>query len=593
MGQTWSCRSEWGFDEPFVPYELTKKAIFFGLPYEIPDDEVVAVIECQYPQDDLEVLHQFKNLKYVQVSFDPYLSSCSEVLSKLPSDEIEYLVIVCDKAFHPLVKNGFSNPLVSSTSGVLYEGVSKFRNLKKVVLEGDFQHLPKSMASLKHIEHLEIRSTRLAEFPTWIYGMKKLKSLVLSGIRWDQSGFWMDENPSGTFTQIPAIPKGINKLRQLRHLEVWTSRLEDWPITLSRLKHLEQLVVAAPQLKSVHIDHIENDFVLGLIHPVELMNISLPKSSNSITVNLHDSIGLKASGSEAMVRLIENKTVSKIAINSEALVTNSQIVSALSLADTVFIRKQQGALKHIRQSKLDLRAPSQIQFTGDENADFEEVFSKHPSIFSRWLVNTRPHYYFHNLNEFREIEWTYLGTDPIYVNWLDSFLFLERLEIKASSNIDFTSISDGHWEFLRLVDLHADSVIGINRLLAGSPNIQQLFLSTHIEGLLDDSIIFNSVPPREIDLGKAEIDQSFVNWLNHDQNRVKLTVGSCNTIMFNHLLNLGEHVSIEVFFRGLPNGRESLKPLVGKENWTVRCLRDDLKSKSLKSSLKGVRFEAY
>lgn len=591
LGQTWSC-NEREFGEPFIPFEFAKKTLFFWEPDELPDDEVLVVVDCRYPDDDLEVLHKFKNLKYVQVSFDPYISSCSEVLSKLPSEGIEYLVIVFARDPHPLVKNGIGNTLVSCTSGVLYEGISKFRNLKKVVLEGDFQRLPKSMTRLKHIEHLEIRSTRLAEFPAWIYGMKKLKSLVLSGIGWDQTRDWMDENPSGTFTQIPEIPKGINKLKQLHHLEVWSSRLGDWPITLSRLKHLEQLVIAAPQLKSVGIDQIENDFVLGLIHPVELLNISLPRGSHSITINLHDSIGLKASASEAMVKLIENKTVSKIAINSEALLKNSQIVSALSFSDSVFIRKQPGALRHIRQSKLDLRGQSQILFTGYEELDFVELSSDHVSYSAIWSVDTRlPNFYY--LYDYSRIEWRYRSSERVSLNSLDSFLFLHSLDIKSQGSIDFTGISDGHWEFLRYVELRVDSVIGLNRLLAGSPNIEKLSLMAGIEVLFEDSIAFNIPSPHRIVLADAKIDQSFVKWLNSNQSHVVLNLLSCDTTRFNHLLNLGEHVSVEVSFRSLPDGRERLKQLVGKNNWTVRVDRNALNSKSLKKSLKGIRLETY
>lgn len=590
-GQTWSCLN-WERSQQFIPNELSEAMISFGEFYRIPNDEVLGVAKCRYPAHDLDVLRKFKNLKYVRVSYNPYVSSCSEVLSKLPTEGIEYLMIVCDTVFHPLVRSGFGNTILSSNSGRLHEGISKFRNLKKLVLEGDFQRLPKSIANLKQMEQLELRSASLSEFPDWIYGMKKLKSLVLSGLRWDQSRYWMNENPIGSFTQIPEIPRGINKLKQLRHLEVWTSRMDVWPITLSKLKYLKQLVIAAPKLKNVRINQIENDFVLGLIHPVELLNISLPNDQNSITINVHDSIGLKAGASDAVVRLIKNKTVSKIAINSEALLNNSQIVSALSWADTVFIRKQPGVLMHIRQSKLDLRAPSQIRFAEYEYIGFYELFHIGPTYRSKWLVDTLSRSS-QNLYSHTGIQCRYLGSEPVHVNLLDSFLFLQELNINTHGKIDFTSISDGHWEFLSFVGLGADSIIGIGQLLVGSPNIVELLLSGRVEKPINDSMIFCAVPPRNISLSNSKMDQWFVNWLNRSGTPVALTIGSCDSSTLTNLLDLDDHVSVEIFYTGLPGGIDGLSPLVDRSNWTVRLNRRALNLKSLKRALKGVRFETY
>jgi len=138
---------------------------------------------------------------------------------------------------------------------VIPEWLGSMTSLRKLDLSGNekLKSLPRSFKRLCNLETLDISATSLGKVPKCVREYKKLKKLSLGGV-WYKSLFksiviprWIGELTNLEYLNIGCwvtkIPESIDKLQNLRRMDISTSKLKTLPKSIGNLSALKELSV--------------------------------------------------------------------------------------------------------------------------------------------------------------------------------------------------------------------------------------------------------------------------------------------------------------------------------------------------------------
>jgi len=132
-----------------------------------------------------------------------------------------------------VIVGSFSTKAQPTTYTNLTEALKNPKQVTKLNLkEQKLKRLPNSLGQLQNLEYLDVSLNPLQEFPVVILSLKKLRTLKLY-------------TDYGKHTKIYEIPAQINRLKQLRYLDISHLPLHKEPKAVYQLKNLEVLKMSS------------------------------------------------------------------------------------------------------------------------------------------------------------------------------------------------------------------------------------------------------------------------------------------------------------------------------------------------------------
>lgn len=163
--------------------------------------------------------HQQYNDSLIAMRHLSYLSSYNDVFQKFkPLHDSKYL-----RTFLPLDFRGDRFPRMSQI--LLVDVLPTFRSLRVLsLLSYKIKELPNSFSNLKQLRFLNLSRTSIEKLPSWICTFYNLQTLLLAGC-----------------TSLKVFPKNMEKLINLRNLDISGVQLTKMPMKIERLEKLQFL----------------------------------------------------------------------------------------------------------------------------------------------------------------------------------------------------------------------------------------------------------------------------------------------------------------------------------------------------------------